>query len=187
MNTFLAYPNYRKSAQVIDSSRLGNQAYRECKTLINGGWEYHPVAKMWKGYEYSLAQYALACFDVLRNERDKHYPEHIKFFEGCLKKFPDNGKPKWLGYKPFHDSHKSKLLFKGRKDALWLSEYPKIIGINNKIKFNKLSYEDVIELEKEALTLGYTIPDNWYKQFKWDVPDNLYYMWFANNKWVEGK
>ena len=47
MQTFLPYRSFKRCARVLDGSRLGNQGYRECLTLIQGGWEHHPAARMW--------------------------------------------------------------------------------------------------------------------------------------------
>jgi len=76
MQTFLAYGNFDKSAQVLDPSRLGNQAYREGLTLLRGGWPNHPAHKMWMPkYRRALAEYILACFREL-TKRGKHYQHH---------------------------------------------------------------------------------------------------------------
>ena len=48
MQTFLPYPSFSESMKCLDPKRLGNQVYRECLTLIRGGWSNHPIAKMWK-------------------------------------------------------------------------------------------------------------------------------------------
>lgn len=119
MQTFLPYPSYKKSAKTIDPSRLGNQAYRECKTLINGGWKYHPASKLWKGYERELCKYALACLCELKR-RGKHYPRHIKFFKEKGKSFPITGKPPFIGNKAFHEAMQSNLL---RKDKEYYSKF----------------------------------------------------------------
>lgn len=108
MQTFLPYPDFKLSAMSLDPNRLGNQAYRECKTLINGGWPHHPAAKMWKGYRSALARYALACFEEL-TARGKHYPKHVRFFSRLV---VDDRLPTWLGDDRVHSSHRSALLFK---------------------------------------------------------------------------
>lgn len=56
MKTFLLYPDFVKSAQSLDYRRLGKQRV-ECSQLLRGQWSNHPVAKMWLGYEYQLAEY----------------------------------------------------------------------------------------------------------------------------------
>lgn len=119
MQTFLAYPDFRESARVLDPSRLGNQVYRECLTLIRGKWANHPAAKMWHGYEHYLAKYALAGLDELE-ERGRLYPHHRETFLKFEAICPDNGPPPWLGYEPFHAAHRSNLL---RKDPEWYGQF----------------------------------------------------------------
>ena len=108
MQTFLPFANFKLSAMMLDPSRLGNQAYRECKTLITGGWKNHPASKMWRGYESALARYALACFEEL-TIRGRHYPSHIRYFTRLVK---DDRLPAWLGDERLHTSHRSALLYK---------------------------------------------------------------------------
>lgn len=113
MQTFLPYPDFAETFRVLDKSRLGNQVYREALTLIRGKWQNHPAAKMWVGYEYALASYALAGLDELFN-RGAHYPHHVITFETYRYSYPDTGLPWWLGDEAFHLSHRSNLL---RKNA----------------------------------------------------------------------
>lgn len=108
MQTFLPYPDFRLSATVLDPARLGNQVYRECRTLILGGWKNHPASKMWRGYESALARYSLACLAEL-SRRGRRYPHHIRFFEKFV---TDERIPDWLGNEEFHASHRAALLYK---------------------------------------------------------------------------
>lgn len=116
MQTFLPYADFAQSAKSLDPSRLGNQAYRECKTLIGGGWKNHPAAKMWLGYESALARYALACFEEL-SARGRHYSTHIEHFTTLV---VDDRLPPWLGDERLHSSHRAALLC---KDAVWYSQF----------------------------------------------------------------
>jgi len=111
MQTFLPYPDFRKSLESLDPSRLGNQIYRECKTLVSGHWKNHPIAKIWFGHEYALCEYALVGLEVLE-ERGRYYPHWIEWFTEKQNEFTDTGLPDIVGYTPFHDSHKSNLLRK---------------------------------------------------------------------------
>ena len=50
---FLPSPDLRASVCCLDPKRLGNQIYREAKTLITGGWTETPepdtkLAYIWK-------------------------------------------------------------------------------------------------------------------------------------------
>ena len=117
MQTFLPYPNFRKSAEALDPKRLGNQAYRECKTLINGGWPNHPCAKMWRNHKPYLAFYALCCLEELSN-RGRQYPHHVEFFRSFLNE--KLVKPFWIGDERIHSSHRAILL---AKDYKWYSQF----------------------------------------------------------------
>lgn len=44
MQVFLPYPDLRASVSCLDPKRLGNQVYREAKTLISGGCTTTPKA-----------------------------------------------------------------------------------------------------------------------------------------------
>jgi len=64
MQTFLPYPNFDRSAQVLDMRRLGKQRVEVLQilmTLLTGreAWSNHPAVKMWKGHEAALARYGL--------------------------------------------------------------------------------------------------------------------------------
>jgi len=119
MQIFLPYPDFKQSVQTLDPKRLGNQVYRECLTLIKGGWPNHPVSKMWRGFSHALALYAIAGLDELKS-RGRDYPHHRDTFQYYLTLYPDTGMPPWLGNKNFHASHRSNLL---RKDREWYSKF----------------------------------------------------------------
>lgn len=123
MQTFLPFSDFHKSAACLDSKRLGNQCYREGKTLATGGWPNHPASKMWRGYEYALCTYALALVDEME-QRDEWKPDVVPrwrtFFTELRDKYPDTGMPPWLGNPDFHASHRSNLL---RKDPEFYGKY----------------------------------------------------------------
>ena len=77
MQTFLPYPDFRKSAQSLDNKRLGKQrveAYQIWRVLkgFTKGWRRHPAVLMWEGYTCFLAMYCNACIDewVLRGYKN---------------------------------------------------------------------------------------------------------------------
>lgn len=98
---------------------MGNQAYREGKTLLNGGWKNHPASKMWNGYHKALAKYILACFKEL-SKRGRHYQSHIDEVTKIMDSLPDTGNPPWLGNEGFHKSHRSNLL---KKNPEWYGKF----------------------------------------------------------------
>ena len=120
MQVFLPYEDFYKSLSCLDPKRLGNQVYRECKTLVNGGWKNHPVAKIWQDHTYQLCEYALTGLWVLRNERQKPYQQWEEWFTTKQQHLKDTGLPPLIGYQPFHDSHKSNLL---RKNPEYYSQF----------------------------------------------------------------
>lgn len=120
MQTFLPYPDYRRSMQCLDPSRLGNQCYRECVTLIRGKWPNHPASRMWQGHHYHLALYAFNGLLVLKDERGRHYPRWLDYFAEQMEVLPDTGPPTWLGIERVHSSHRANLL---RKDPQWYGRF----------------------------------------------------------------
>lgn len=111
MQTFLPYPDFRRSLETLDKTRLGNQIYREGLTLVRGGWKNHPISKMWKGYEFALCTYCLIGLDVL-SSRGRHYPHWIEYFTNKRTEYKNTGMPSWIGDEEFHRSHRLNLLFK---------------------------------------------------------------------------
>lgn len=130
MQTFLPYADFTKSALIIDTDRIGNQVYRECKTLINGGWPHHPASKMWRGYEYWLAVYALALLDDMPNRtkadgvRPKFAPDVVprwrEFFQQKADEHIKGPRPPWLGDERVHASHRGVMLWKNPE---WYSQF----------------------------------------------------------------
>lgn len=115
MQVFCPFLDIKESVSCLDNKRLGNQIYRECLTLINGGWKNHPASKIWANYKYGLAKYALYGLEEL-SKRNRNYPHHRETFLKILKNTEDTGFPDVVGYEPFHLSHRSNL---ARKNPLY--------------------------------------------------------------------
>ena len=120
MQTFLPYPNLKKSLKTLDSRRLGKQrveAFQILNILLertNGsGWKNHPAVKMWAGYENALKLYLNKSIKLWVS---KGYKNNMKFevIEGKIR-FPP-----WFGNTEFHASHRSNLL---RKNVEFYSQY----------------------------------------------------------------
>lgn len=121
MQTFLPYPSFTKSAEVLDNKRLGKQrveAYQILRTNLglSNGWKNHPACKMWKGHEYALAIYGLAvCREwIERGFKDTVYNKinDLVLFIPAPKdrrSYCAGYKPSWLGNMEFHLSHRSNL------------------------------------------------------------------------------
>jgi hypothetical protein len=65
MQTFVPYPDMRRSAEALDDRRLGKQRVEAMQilralTYEKYGWKHHPAVLMWKGYEEALGAYAAA-------------------------------------------------------------------------------------------------------------------------------
>lgn len=123
MQTFLPYPSFQASVSVLDKKRLGNQIYREALTLIRGGWKNHPASKMWRGFEWHLASYALHGLVELKKRKaiaDHLIRKHAETFINIQSEHKDNGLPPWIGDDRFHASHRSNLL---RKDPEWYGQF----------------------------------------------------------------
>jgi hypothetical protein len=120
MQTFLPYKNFKRSAQVLDRQRLGNQrveGFIILKILLGEGsaWKNHPAVKMWRGYEAALVDYLNAICDEWKS---RGYKDTMKekinnlFFSSNLPK--KIVLPPFAGNREFHKSHKSNLLRKNR-------------------------------------------------------------------------
>lgn len=115
MQTFLPYPDFTRSAQVLDRQRLGKQrieARQIIETIesgrISGGWVNHPAVNMWRGHIPALACYGVAICDewIRRGYKDAQRP----FFAARAAPFVY---PAWLT-PAFCLSHQSNLLRKNR-------------------------------------------------------------------------
>lgn len=127
VQTFLPYPDYEKSAKVLDNKRLGKQRV-ECVQLVRTlrgmteGWRNHPAAKMWAGHENALIEYGIA---ICAEWRSKGYRDHqASVLQSLWQPQPNNIRtyhyPKWMGDEAFHASHRSNLL---RKDPEFYGKY----------------------------------------------------------------
>jgi hypothetical protein len=119
MQIFLPHPSLQESVRCLDPVRLGNQIWRECKTVAQGKWPNHPVTRMWRGYTGALCEYALEGLKELAS-RDpslgygsgKFYVNHWDFFSDLQLKQSHCELPPWIGDEKFHSSHRSALLLK---------------------------------------------------------------------------
>lgn len=128
MQTFLPYPDFRRSAEALDQRRLGKQRVEALQVLrgltVPGyGWRHHPAVRMWRGHEEALGRYALTCCEVwsargfgdtvaatIRDELLRLGIDPVRSQEELLEA---GAVPAWLGDAEFHRSHRSNLL---RKD-----------------------------------------------------------------------
>ncbi|MER5785432.1 MSMEG_6728 family protein [Streptomyces mobaraensis] len=131
MQTFLPYPGFTRSAEVLDQPRLGKQRVEALQVLrgltVPGyGWRHHPAVRMWTGYEEALVRYGLdvcavwvakghadTCATTLATDFSRHRPGAPVRPQDEL---ADDGElPPWLGDPAFHRSHQSALVRKARE------------------------------------------------------------------------
>jgi hypothetical protein len=125
VQTFLPYPDFRRSAQVLDRARLGKQrleAYQLLRILRGEaqgkGWANHPALRMWKGYPEALAEYGMAvCVEwKARGYTDNMMPHFVRMRGGTKRA----RLPPWFGDDRLHASHRANLL---RKDPLFYGRF----------------------------------------------------------------
>ncbi len=132
MQTFLPYPEFTKTAQVLDPLRLGKQRV-EAMQIIRAltrpvyGWKHHPSVLMWQGYEEALGAYAV---EICREWCRRGHADtcHLKILDDLtaaavptpprpqIELAAVGALPPWLGDDAVHRSHRSALL---RKDPGW--------------------------------------------------------------------
>lgn len=129
MQTFLPYPDFAESAQVLDQARLGKQRVEALQvlravTLPGYGWQNHPAIAMWRGHRTALTAYALAITDewIAQGHADTVRPQVLEFAPALLGD-ADGVRdgiaadlPSWLGDPAVHRSHRSKLV---QKEPEW--------------------------------------------------------------------
>lgn len=176
MQVFAPYPSLETSVRCLDPSRLGNQIYREAKTLISGGWPHHPASKMWWGCEASLALYCLYGLQELQS-RGHQYDRWVLYYTSILN---DQGfavgdhppLPSWFGDDRVHSSHRSALLRKGIEDTTFqrsrnLPGFPKL-----RKYWDNDTYQRAWEMCGKP-----NIQDTWYGRFGWTDDPDVQYFW----------
>lgn len=131
MQTFLPFPDFARSASVLDRARLGKQRV-ECLQILralndpNYGWQNHPAVKMWNSIpgRAHLLLYGMAVCDEWekRGYKDTCRQKMIDISKGRVAPYKMFVQPidqiydlSWLGNEDFHASHRSNLLRKNPK------------------------------------------------------------------------
>ena len=118
MQTFLPYEDFKRSAETLDSKRLGKQRvesmqiYKAC-VLDDYGWKNHPAVKMWIGYEDALLIYMNTMIDEWVKRGFNNTMDIAQIDNNIIN-------PPWLGDELVHSSHRSNLL---RKNENYYSKY----------------------------------------------------------------
>jgi hypothetical protein len=128
VQTFLPYPDFERSARVLDARRLGKQRV-ECLQVVRGltvpgyGWRHHPAVRMWSGHLEALGRYSLVCCEVWTETGRADTcattlvgdlaQAGVTLVRSQQELAGAGALPSWLGDEDFHRSHQSALL---RKD-----------------------------------------------------------------------
>ena len=131
MQTFLPYPDFARSAAVLDPRRLGKQRVEVIQvvralTRATYGWKRHPAVLMWRGHEEALGRYGVevvsrwtslgfsdTCEATIRADLAEAGVVELR----TQAELAARGElPPWLGDAELHRSHRSALL---RKDPEW--------------------------------------------------------------------
>ena len=116
VNTFLPWPDEKKTAKSLDNKRLGKQRVEALQILranlgLTIGWRNHPAAVMWRGHEGALAEYICAMCDEweARGYTDNVRAQVLELWK--TNNFPNESfnRPWWWGKRKLHRSHKSNL------------------------------------------------------------------------------
>lgn len=124
MQTFLPYPDFEQTAEVLDDRRLGKQRVEVLQILnathrTTGGWINHPATRMWRGFEPALVAYGIAIIDVwIRTGRaDSVRGKILPHLHGqpvrSQRQLDALGLlPPWLGREDLHRAYRSALVRK---------------------------------------------------------------------------
>ncbi|MFB6483436.1 MSMEG_6728 family protein [Streptomyces virginiae] len=139
MQTFLPFPSFDASAEVLDARRLGKQRVEAVQVLrglvVPGyGWRRHPAVRMWVGYEEALVRYGLEICGAwtAQGHADTCAVTLVEDFGAWRpggtaprtqeRLAADGDLPPWLGAPDFHRSHQSALVRKA--PAFYRDRFP---------------------------------------------------------------
>lgn len=118
MQTFLPYPDFARSAAVLDRQRLGKQRLEALDILdilhcraadwLMRRYGNHPAVRMWAGHTAALAAYGLAVCDewLGRGHHDTRRPHIARYADQHIIM------PPWLGDPALHSAYRAWLLYK---------------------------------------------------------------------------
>ena len=115
MQTFLPYPDFYKSAKVLDYRRLGKQRVEawQIYNMLTADWRKpksrwynHPAVQMWKGHEEALKLYYVV---IVKEWISRGYKNNMEI---PIVHTAHAHNPWWIGNYDFHISHQSNLVRK---------------------------------------------------------------------------
>lgn len=119
MQTFLPFPSFHFSLDVLDKRRLNKQNLESTQILniLLGrtnirGWRNHPIVNMWRGYENSLKMYKNHGMKLAEGKGITY----TKLFRETIDPSINMDNPPLVGNKEFHLSHLANLKRKALED-----------------------------------------------------------------------
>jgi hypothetical protein len=124
MQTFLPYPDFARSAAVLDGPRLGKQRVETLQILralelFDYGWGNHPAVRMWRGHTPALVCYGLAFVEqwIREGRADTTAALISEFAPGVTANSQEDlaaaeMMPAWWGDERLHGSHRAALVRK---------------------------------------------------------------------------
>ena len=114
MITFLPYPDFMRSAKVLDNQRLGKQrveAVQVVRIILakDSKFKYHPLTIMWNPFLHALCNYGMV---VCEEWSDRGFVDHLWHEFYNAKQNVPLIRPTWIGDNLLHSSHRSNLLRK---------------------------------------------------------------------------
>ena len=170
MQTFLPYPDFDKTASVLDYKRLGKQRVETLQIVLGilrinpdgtpktskRTWGDHVVGIMWSSSLDSLLDYQTSIIKewVGRGYRDTCLDKTKLAIQRAAKPEHFQGTPVWIGNRDFHRSHQSNLTrkFPEHYGHLWPDvpdDLPYVWPIETTI--------EPLTIKPKRLTIGRTI------------------------------
>lgn len=120
MQTYLPFPDFERSAAILDRKRLGQQRVEAWQILqamdmrSDSPMVDHPAVKMWTGYPLALISYLrfiIARWTEMGYHPGNHDTLEEMFWHGdFVEVFPGGSSlPPWIGDEKLHLSHQSTL------------------------------------------------------------------------------
>ena len=120
MQTFLPYPSFQTSAEVLDYRRVGKQrieALQLLKMIVGeerSGWWHHPAREMWQDYPSALCEYGMVfCWEWIGRGYKDTTLERYNALAQSYRLFSEPYEyPWWLGNADFHSVQRANLVRK---------------------------------------------------------------------------
>lgn len=133
MQTFLPFPNFAQSANILDKKRCWKQVVETAQiiSILNSPvpmvsrWFNHPAVQMWKGHTTILKNYFNAFLEVCIEKHNIN--TKYTFLDDSEIRYAE--RPWWLGNEQFHRAMRARLIEKD--EAFYLPLFPHDKGFND--------------------------------------------------------